>query len=66
MPKMTKTLEFWKGERIAIPTSKIYKCQRCEYKTKCGEIYLLNHYAQPFIPRRETLIDFCLLNFDSI
>jgi len=30
-------LEFWKGERIAIPTSKIYKCQRCEYKTKCGE-----------------------------
>ena len=30
-------LEFWKGERIAIPTSKIYKCQRCEYKTKCDE-----------------------------
>lgn len=30
-------LEFWREERIAIPTSKIYKCKKCEHKTKCDE-----------------------------
>ena len=28
-------LEFWKGERKAIPTKKLNKCKSCEYNTKC-------------------------------